>query len=209
MHTVISFVCTLTQDSVFAAAEGTVIWKENGRKGKLLLVDFSGHFLYNLLIKAKEEHAMSLGNSLFNARKKRGLSQEEVAGKLGVSRQTISKWELDETLPDIRQSKKLANLYGMTLDELIEFDMDVKEIQEIIDRTNDAVTDKIDWTKAWSKKYPVLAVYQKEVDVQPYGAELNRLLADLEKKYGYSELDAFLVLKDILAGIWKQRRARK
>lgn len=152
---------------------------------------------------------MSLGNSLFNARKQRGLSQEEVAGKLGVSRQTISKWELDETLPDIRQSKKLANLYGMTLDELIEFDMDVKEIQEIIDRTNDAVTDKIDWTKAWSKKYPVLAVYQKEVDVQPYGAELNRLLADLEKKYGYSELDAFLVLKDILAGIWKQRRARK
>ena len=51
--------------------------------------------------------------------------------------------------------------------------------------------------------------YSKEVDVQPYGTELNRLLADLEKKYGYSELDAFLVLKDILAGIWKQRRARK
>lgn len=48
---------------------------------------------------------MSLGNSLFSARKKRSLSQEEVAEKLGVSRQTISKWELDETLPDIRQSK--------------------------------------------------------------------------------------------------------
>ena len=51
---------------------------------------------------------MSLGNSLFNARKKSGLSQEEVAEKLGVSRQTISKWELDETLPDIRQAKKLS-----------------------------------------------------------------------------------------------------
>lgn len=37
---------------------------------------------------------MNLGNSLFNARKKSGLSQEEVAEKLGVSRQTISKWEL-------------------------------------------------------------------------------------------------------------------
>lgn len=48
---------------------------------------------------------MNLGSNLFNARKKRGLSQEEVAEKLGVSRQTISKWELDETLPDIRQSK--------------------------------------------------------------------------------------------------------
>ena len=64
---------------------------------------------------------MSLGNSLFNARKKAGLSQEEVAEKLGVSRQTISKWELDETLPDIQQSKKLSKLYHLTLDELIDF----------------------------------------------------------------------------------------
>ena len=127
---------------------------------------------------------MSLGNSLFNARKKSGLSQEEVAGRLGVSRQTISKWELDETLPDIRQSKKLANLYGLSLDELIEFDIDVKEIQDAIDWTSDAVTEKIDWTKAWSKKYPILAAYQNEVETQFYEAELNRLLEDLEKKYG-------------------------
>ena len=49
---------------------------------------------------------MQLGTNLFKARKKSGLSQEEVAAKLGVSRQTISKWELDETLPDIRQAKK-------------------------------------------------------------------------------------------------------
>lgn len=49
---------------------------------------------------------MRLGNSLFHARKSCGLSQEEVAEKLGVSRQTISKWETDETLPDIRQSKE-------------------------------------------------------------------------------------------------------
>ena len=149
---------------------------------------------------------MSLGNNLFNARKKRGLSQEEVAEKLGVSRQTISKWELDETLPDICQSKKLANLYGLSLDELIEFDIDVKEIQEIIDRTSDAVSEKIDWTKAWSKKYPVLATYRDEVEIQTYAKELNRLLEDLEKKYGYGELDAFLVLKYILALVWKGRK---
>ena len=152
---------------------------------------------------------MSLGNSLFNARKKSGLSQEEVAGRLGVSRQTISKWELDETLPDIRQSKKLANLYGLSLDELIEFDMDVKEIQDAIDWTSDAVTEKIDWTKAWSKKYPILAAYQNEVETQLYETELNRLLEDLEKKYGYNDLDAFLVLKDMLASIWKQRKSEK
>ena len=62
---------------------------------------------------------MNLGNNFFNARKRSGLPQEEVAEKLGVSRQTISKWELDETLPDIWQSKRLSNLYHLTLDELI------------------------------------------------------------------------------------------
>ena len=50
---------------------------------------------------------MNLGNSLFQARKKRGLSQEDVAEKLGVSRQTISKWETDETVPDIYQAMAL------------------------------------------------------------------------------------------------------
>ena len=103
---------------------------------------------------------MRLGSNLSDARKKSGLSQEGVAEKLGVSRQTISKWETDETLPDIRQSKQLAVLYGLTLDELIEFDLEVREIQEAIDRTREEVSDKIDWTKAWSKKYPVLAQYQ-------------------------------------------------
>ena len=133
---------------------------------------------------------MSLGSNLFDARKKKGLSQETVAEKLGVSRQTISKWETDETLPDIRQSRHL----------------EVQEIQEVIDRTREEVSDKIDWTKAWSKKYPVLTQYQTQVDAAPYVAELERLLENLKKDYGYNELDAFLVLKDILARVWKARK---
>ena len=149
---------------------------------------------------------MNLGNHLFQARKNRGLSQEAVAEKLGVSRQTISKWELDETLPDIRQSKKLAVLYGMSLDELIDFDIDVQEIQDALDQTPDEVHEKIDWTKAWSKKYPILARYRSEVEIAPYAVELRRLLDDLQKKYGYDELDAFLVIKDILAVVWKNRK---
>lgn len=149
---------------------------------------------------------MSLGNHLFEARKKRGLSQEEVAGKLGVSRQTISKWETDETLPDIQQSKRLAVLYGLSLDELVEFDLDVKEIEEAIARTSEKVSDKIDWTKAWSKKYPILVQYQKEVEIDFYASRLDELLRDLKKRYGYGELNSFLVLKDILATVWKRRK---
>lgn len=149
---------------------------------------------------------MNLGNSLCRARKNAGLSQEAVAEKLGVSRQTISKWETDETLPDIRQSKRLAALYKTSLDALIDFDPDVQEIQEAIQRTSDAVTDKIDWTKAWGKKYPVLTAYQERVDPAPYIQGLTELLDRLKGEYGYGELDAFLVLKDILARVWQGRK---
>lgn len=148
---------------------------------------------------------MGLGSSLFQARKKSGLSQEEVAGKLGVSRQTISKWELDETLPDIRQSKKLSNLYHLTLDELIDFDMEQKEIEEAIERVSEETQKKINWTSVWGKKYPVLTTYQETVEIDEYASEIRKLLDSLKKRYGYSDLDAMLVLKDILAHVWNTR----
>ena len=125
---------------------------------------------------------MSLGSSLFQARKKSGLSQEEVAGKLGVSRQTISKWELDETLPDIRQSKKLSNLYHLTLDELIDFDIEQKEIEEAIERVSEETQKKINWTSVWGKKYPVLTTYQETVEIDEYASEIRKLLDSLKKK---------------------------
>ncbi|MBS7009739.1 MAG: helix-turn-helix transcriptional regulator [Anaerostipes sp.] len=148
---------------------------------------------------------MKLGNSLFNARKKNGLSQEEVAGKLGVSRQTISKWETDETLPDIRQSKNLAVLYHLSLDELIEFDSDLQEIEQVIENTSEEMQEKIDWTKVWGKKYPVLTTYQKEVPVKDYADKIKAMLGRLKKEHGYDDTDAFLVLKDIMACVWKQK----
>ncbi len=148
---------------------------------------------------------MKLGNNLFNARKRSGLSQEDVAAKLGVSRQTVSKWETDETLPDISQSKKMALLYNLSLDELISFDEDIKEIEEVIEKTSEEVQSKIDWTSLWSKKYPILAAYQKEVAIEKYAKELERLLCDLEKEYGYSRLNSMLVLKDILSHTWNKK----
>lgn len=145
---------------------------------------------------------MSLGNNLFHARKKSGLSQEEVAEKLGVSRQTISKWELDETLPDIRQSKHLSTLYHLTLDELIDYDMDVKEIERLIENTSEETGQKIDWTNIWGKKYPVLTTYQERVDVGDYADRIKELLDSLKTRYGYNDWDAMLVFKDILAHAW-------
>lgn len=150
---------------------------------------------------------MSLGNSLFQARKNCGLSQEDVAEKLGVSRQTISKWETDETVPDIRQSKKMSALYKISLDELIDFDIDVKEIQEVIDKSSKEVEEKIDWTNAWGKKYPVLLQYQDKVNIANYAHRINVMLDELRQEYLFTEQDAMLVLKDILYNVWKNRKA--
>ncbi|MDD3141702.1 MAG: helix-turn-helix transcriptional regulator [Lachnospiraceae bacterium] len=149
---------------------------------------------------------MNLGQNLLRARKNRSLSQEEVAEKLGVSRQTISKWELDETLPDIRQSKKMATLYHLSLDELINFDVEVKEIERIIENTSEETQEKINWTKAWSKKYPILATYPNIVDTTEYEEHIKKLLKRLAVDYGFNNLDAFLVLKDIMAQVWKQEK---
>lgn len=152
---------------------------------------------------------MNLGNSLFRARKKSGLSQEEVAEKLGISRQTVSKWETGETLPDIRQSKRLALLYHLSLDELIDFDLDVQEIEQAIARSDEKREEKIDWTRAWGKKYPILLEYPAQVNTEYYAVRLDALLQALRDEYGYSELDAMLVLKDILAQVWKGRKTQE
>ena len=53
------------------------------------------------------------------------------------------KMETDETVPDIRQAKRLSVLYHTSLDDLIDFDIDVKEIQDIIDRTSEETEKKI------------------------------------------------------------------
>lgn len=61
---------------------------------------------------------MELGNKIIELRKKNNLSQEELAEKIGVARQTISKWELNETSPDIKQAKELSKIFNISLDEL-------------------------------------------------------------------------------------------
>lgn len=62
---------------------------------------------------------MTLGERLRMLRQISGLSQEDVAQKLFVSRQSVSKWELDQAEPGVENLRALATLYGVTLDELL------------------------------------------------------------------------------------------
>ena len=62
---------------------------------------------------------MEIGTKIFELRKQNNLSQEKLAELVGVSRQTISKWELGETSPDIKQAKRLAEIFRVSLDQLV------------------------------------------------------------------------------------------
>lgn len=75
----------------------------------------------------------------------------------------------------------------------------MNKIEKIIQNVNENNQNKVDWTKAWSTKYPILKKYQKEVDIPRYATKIRNMFNELQKNYGYSELDAMLVLKNILS----------
>lgn len=72
---------------------------------------------------------MKFNEKLLCIRKKQGLSQEELGMELGVSRQTISKWESGQSYPDFQSLVGLSDYFEMTLDELVK-DIDVQEVRD-------------------------------------------------------------------------------
>ena len=65
---------------------------------------------------------MKFEEKLMTLRKKAGMSQEDLADRLGVSRQAISRWELGSTLPDAPNLLKLSDLFGVSIDYLLHDD---------------------------------------------------------------------------------------
>ncbi|MCR5288281.1 MAG: helix-turn-helix transcriptional regulator [Saccharofermentans sp.] len=61
-------------------------------------------------------------DNLIHLRKIKQLTQEDVADKVGVSRQAVAKWESGETVPDLEKCRLLAELFGVTLDDLANFE---------------------------------------------------------------------------------------
>lgn len=61
---------------------------------------------------------MKFNEKLYNLRKQKGLSQEELAYRLNVSRQTVSKWETGDCVPDMEKLIAISEFFGLSLDEL-------------------------------------------------------------------------------------------
>lgn len=82
--------------------------------------------------------------------------------------------------------------------DLKENDKKIKEIENVIAKSDEDINDKVNWSKVWSKKYPVLNSYQEVINITKYKVKLRDMLEELKRDYNYSEVDAVLVLKDIL-----------
>lgn len=95
---------------------------------------------------------MDIGERLLKLRKGVGLSQEEVANKLGVSRQTISKWETGESNPDFDKIIPICELYNITTDELI------KGTPKEVEDNRDSNSIKVNNREARKKTAKVLAI---------------------------------------------------
>lgn len=83
---------------------------------------------------------MSFKNKLQNIRKEKGLSQESIAEKIGVSRQAVAKWETGQSYPDVENLILISDMFKVSIDKLVKEDFDeceyndIKEEKEIDDK---------------------------------------------------------------------------
>jgi len=85
---------------------------------------------------------IEIANRLVNLRKEMGLSQEQLAEKIGVSRQAVSKWERSEASPDTDNIILLARLYNISLDELLRTEDDIPQAEETAEEAAEETTEE-------------------------------------------------------------------
>ncbi len=92
---------------------------------------------------------MNFNEKLIELRKAKGLSQEELGREIGVSRQTVSKWELAQSYPDFQRLVLLSDYFGLSLDALVK-DLDVQDVREksLQDRQISAIYDDVQNAKS-------------------------------------------------------------
>lgn len=91
----------------------------------------------------KMEEVMILAEKIINLRKKNGWSQEELAEKLGVTRQSISKYEGAQSIPDLDKILKLSEIFGVTTDYLIKDELEEEEYVPSQMQENESESDRI------------------------------------------------------------------
>ncbi len=130
-----------------------------------------------------DETGITLGEKLKSARKRVGLTQEQLAEKLLVSRQAITKWEADKGMPDIENLKRISKLLDISIDYLLDSgeNIDLSVMREEINLDDYAYTRKFKgrWSKKSGKKDMV--VMEKYPNAEIHGLLGKQILTRAEK----------------------------
>lgn len=135
---------------------------------------------------------MKFNEKLIDLRKKEGLSQEELGYKLGVTRQTISKWELSQTTPEMEKLVEIAKLFNVSVDELL-------NEEEIIKQEKSPVEEQvIDVDKSSNRdgRKKLVIVILIILIVLCLGLGVTQLVGNKEEKYDKNVFERFFSLFD-------------
>ena len=97
--------------------------KKQPKIGRTQLVE-----IVSFLVKGREFMNSNFAENLRRIRKENNLSQEQLADKLGVSRQSVSKWESQQAYPEMDKVIQMCNMFNLNIDELL--NKDIKEVKE-------------------------------------------------------------------------------
>ena len=87
-----------------------------------------------------------IGNKIYELRKKYNMSQEQLAEKLNITRQTVSNWETNQTVPDAYQLKDISTIFEVSTDEILEikkYEKDIESNNNILYKAKEYLKNKI------------------------------------------------------------------
>ncbi len=139
---------------------------------------------------------IEIANRLVNLRKENGFSQEQLAEKIGVSRQAVSKWERSEASPDTDNIILLARLYNVSLDELLRTEDEIPAAVDMPEEEAPPADDEAEISPAESELAEEVSAEETEEIVATAPIETEEIVAETEKKseLSVSENDSTLVI---------------
>lgn len=84
-----------------------------------------------------------LGKKIYELRKKLNISQEELATAINASRQSVSKWELGDSYPEVNKLKDIASFFNVSIDYLLNYDVEKTSCKEFIDMLKESINNKV------------------------------------------------------------------
>ena len=125
---------------------------------------------------------MSIGINIYTLRKEKKITQAQLAEKLGVSEQAVSKWENEQCAPDISLFPALADNFGVSIDRIFGYHMNsyAEEVRQIMKAADDSMDTyreiEIIGECRWSTEYPLMSLSGRKRSKRRFGSARRSLI---------------------------------